>query len=84
MELPKLFQHHSEKENRSIEVQINEAKEILATILLAISVLTVLLAVLLMGISIKEGIGITNEIFQIILCIALIRCFVITAFYRRP
>ena len=82
--LPKILQPHDEKESRSIETQLNEAKEILATTLLAITVLIISLMAILIEIHLKEGLEFANILLQIVATFSCIRFFFISCFYRRP
>lgn len=81
--LPKILQPHDEKENRSIETQLNEAKDILATTLLAITVLIILLMTILIEIHLKEGLEFANTLLQIVATFSCIRFFLISCFYSR-
>ena len=77
MELPKLLQQHSEKENRPIEVQLNEAKKLaMFFIVYAFAWLLVMLIFLMLKISIPDLMGLYLRRFKDIADIFMVLAFV--------
>lgn len=77
MELPKLLQQHSEKENRPIEVQLNEAKKLaMFFIVYALAWLLVMLIFLMLKVFIPDLMGLYLRGFKDIADIFMVLAFV--------